>query len=122
MPALVTEQIDETHSEANAEKNLEPDTSNQIIEEPHREHAAAEIQVNTMQEVAAIETEDAFKETDIHPAEETILNKEAPVQTSTEVVVISESSQGNKKLHLQKVPRRGFWRLLHRLLTIILRR
>jgi hypothetical protein len=131
MPALVIEQISETYSEANAERSLEPDTSNQIIEEPRIERsalidamqpAAEELQVNTMQEVTTIETEDAFKETDIHPVEETIVNKEVPVQTSTEVVVISESLQQNKKPQLQKVPRRGFWRLLHRLLTIILRR
>jgi hypothetical protein len=101
------------------------------IEEPHIErseqidtiqHAAEEPQEKTPQEVAPIEAEDAFKEADIHPLEEATVHKEALVQTRTEVVIINESSQGNKKPQLQKVPRKGFWRLLHKLLTIILRR
>jgi hypothetical protein len=101
------------------------------IEEPHIERSAQidtiqqateGLQEKTPQEVAPIEAEDAFKEADIHPLEEAIVHKEALVQTRTEVVTINESSQGNKKPQLQKVQRRGFWRLLHRLLTIILRR
>ena len=127
MPALVIEQISETHSEANTERNLDsntiPDTSNQVIEESHIEHSeqidamklVAEVpdegfQEQAMQKVTAIETDDA------------IVREEASAKTGTALVVISKSPQENKKPQLQKVRRKGFWRLLNRLLAIILRR
>ncbi|HEY5003572.1 MAG TPA: hypothetical protein VII61_10495, partial [Ktedonobacteraceae bacterium] len=126
MPALVLEQISETYSEANAERSLDntiPNTNNQIIEEPHierseqidaMEHVAEApdegFQERAMQNVTAIATDDA------------IVSEEASAETATAVVVISKSPQENKKPQLQKVQRKGFWRLLNRLLAIILRR
>jgi hypothetical protein len=126
MPALVLEQISETHSEVNAERSLDsntlPDTSNQIIEEPHITHSE---QIDTMEHVAEAPDEgfqESITQKATAEADDAIVSEEASAETATAVIVISKSPQENKKPQLQKVQRKGFWRLLNRLLAIILRR
>ena len=139
MPALSIEQISEPSNEVDTERspgsNTMPDPGNQIIEELHSEHSVQidamkhmteapdeGLQESTTQEVAVIEAEDAFKDANIHTTEDAIVSEEASAETGTDVVAISKSPQGNKKVQPQKVRRWSFWRLLNRLLTIILRR
>ena len=75
------------------------------------------------QQIATIKAKDVSKEADIYPLDDALaISKEAPTETATNMVVVSVSPQDNKKPQLQKVRRKGFWRLLNRLLAIILRR
>ena len=92
--------------------------STEIIETPDEESHE-----DPTQQIATIKAEDVSKDADVYPQEDALaISKEAPTETATNMSVVNVSPQDNKKPQLQKVRRKGFWRLLNRLLAIILRR
>jgi hypothetical protein len=112
MPALTIKQV----RTVDTENNLE-------IEDSHRERSE---QIDTMEHFTETPDEGSQKSIiqEVAPdkTDDTKRSEAASAETSTEVTIIRESPQENKKPQLQKVRRRGFWRLLNRLLAFILRR
>lgn len=116
-----TEPPIETTAVSTLKEQIEPtDSANtEIIVQPATSPSQEEIED---QEVASIKAEGASKDANIYPVENAIVNKEASVETAPDITIVSVSPQENKKPQLQKVRRKGFWRLLNKLLAIILRR
>jgi hypothetical protein len=109
---------------ANTEIIVQPATS--PSQEEREDDATATMPALSIEqiseEVASIKAEDASKDANIYPVEDAIVNKEASAEITPNMAVVSVSPQENKKPQLQKVRRKGFWRLLNRLLALILRR